>query len=280
MILNSCDKRPSQGWSANAAASPLTSLPRIFRVRDQGVSFVMLVLRRRGLFLAILVAFTSKGIWPQIADTVLPPALTTEQIVEQMQRHNREQTEGLIHYQSVRHYQVEYRGFSTRAAAKMDVEINYDASSGKSFRIVTESGSKALCEKVLKRAVDSERDAQRNEKSTALTMENYRFQLAGNESLAGRPAYILAVEPRTKSKFLYRGKIWVDAVDFALVKVEAEPAKNPSFWIGRTHIRESYAKRGSFWLPEHNWSETKVRIGGTAVFVIDYGTYQIVANAS
>jgi hypothetical protein len=240
----------------------------------------MFVFRHRGLFLAILFAFTSRGIWPQIADTASPPALTSEQIVEQMQRHNREQTEGLKHYQSVRHYQVEYRGFRTKAAAKMDVEINYDASSGKSFRIVTESGSKALCEKVLKRAVDSEREAQRDERSTALTAENYRFQLAGNESLSGRPAYILAVEPRTKSKFLYRGKIWVDAVDFALVKVEAEPAKNPSFWIGRTHIRESYAKRGSFWLPERNWSETKVRIGGTAVFIIDYGTYQIVPGAS
>jgi hypothetical protein len=240
----------------------------------------MFFFRRRGLFLAILFAFTSRGIWPQIADAVSPPVLTSEQVVEQMQRHNQEQTEGLIHYQSVRHYQVEYRGFRTKVVARMDVEINYDASSGKSFRIVTESGSKALCEKVLKRAVDSEMEAKRDEKSTALTEENYRFQLVGNESLAGRPTYILVVEPRTKSKFLYRGKIWVDAVDFALVKIEVEPAKNPSFWIGRTHIRESYAKMGSFWLPERNWSETKVRIGGTAVLIIDYGTYQIVPNAS
>jgi hypothetical protein len=31
-------------------------------------------------------------------------------------------------------------------------------------------------------------------------------------------------------------------------------------------------------LPEKNRSETKVRIGGTAVLTIDYGIYQIVSN--
>jgi hypothetical protein len=33
-------------------------------------------------------------------------------------------------------------------------------------------------------------------------------------------------------------------------------------------------------LPEKNRSETKVRIGGTAMLTIDYGSYQIVSNRS
>ena len=72
--------------------------------------------------------------------------------------------------------------------------------------------------------------------------------------------------------FLYRGKIWVDAAEVAVVKVKAEPAKNPSFWIMRPQITYTSAKTGGFWLPEFNRSETKVRVGGTAVFTIDYGT--------
>ena len=64
------------------------------------------------------------------------------------------------------------------------------------------------------------------------------------------------------------------------MKVEAEPAKSPSFWIARTQIKQSFARTGDFWLPERNRSETKVRIGGTAVFTIDYGTYQIESNES
>jgi hypothetical protein len=60
-----------------------------------------------------------------------------------------------------------------------------------------------------------------------------------------------------------------------VVKIEAEPAKNPSFWIAHTQISHSYAKTGGFWLPAQNRSESKVRIGGTAVLTIDYGTYQV-----
>ncbi len=157
----------------------------------------------------------------------------------------------------------------------MKVEINFDATSGKSFRILSESGSKTFGEKILKRAMDSEIEASKDNGASALTPANYRFQLQGSESVNGRPAYILSVEPLTGSKFLYRGKVWVDATDFGVAKIEASPAKNPSFLISRTLIRWTYAKVGNFWLPQQSRSESKVRIGGTAVLTIDYGTYQI-----
>jgi hypothetical protein len=196
-----------------------------------------------------------------------------------MQRHALEQQEGLKHYKEFRQYQVEYKGFAADATASLGVEVNYDVSSGKSFRIVSESGPKFLVEKVLKRAVDSEREASNDKRSTALTPANYRFHLAGSESVNGRPAYMLDVEPLVASKFLYRGRIWVDATEFALMKIDAEPSKNPSFWIARTQIQQTYAKTGGFWLPEQNRSMTKVRmIGGTAVLTIDYGRYNFSAQ--
>jgi hypothetical protein len=37
---------------------------------------------------------------------------------------------------------------------------------------------------------------------------------------------------------------------------------------------------GGFWLPQQNRSETKVRIGGTAVMRIDYGAYRVVCRQS
>jgi hypothetical protein len=225
---------------------------------------------------ALSIAITSAAVWawPQNVATSPPAALTAAQIVGEMQRHDQVRRDGLKHYQAQRHYDVQYRGFASKIAGSMEVEVTYDASTGKSFRIVSESGSKILCEKVLKRAIDSEKEAAQDRKATALTEANYRFHLAGDDSVNGRPAYVLDVEPLTSSKFLYRGKIWVDAEDFALAKVESEPAKNPSFWISRTHISFTNAKTGGFWLPEHNRSETKVRVGGTAVLTIDYGKYQ------
>jgi hypothetical protein len=196
------------------------------------------------------------------------------QIQALMEHHDQIQREGLKHYRAMRQYHVEYRGLAN-LEANMEVEVDFDATSGKSFHIMSQSGSKILGEKVLKRAMDSEKEASEDGEATALTPENYRFQLLRNESLDGRPAYILSVEPLKESKFLYRGKVWVDATDFAVAKIEAAPAKNPSFWISRTLIRYTSAKTGNFWLPQRSRSESKIRIGGTAVLNIDYGAYQI-----
>ena len=212
---------------------------------------------------------------PENPNIALPATLAAPEIVAQMLRHNRAQSEQLKHYQELRHYQVQYKGFSANLVGKMDVSVTFDAATGKSFRIVSQSGSKLLCDKVLKKAVDSEVEAAHDQDATALTPANYKFELAGIETVEGRPAYVLTVVPVTNSKFLYRGKIWVDAADFALARIKAEPAKNPSFWIQRPQITFSSTKKGDFWLPTSNRSETKVRVGGTAVFTIDYGTYQI-----
>jgi hypothetical protein len=133
-----------------------------------------------------------------------------------------------------------------------------------------------LCDKVLKRAIESEKEAFLDKRSTAMTDANYRFHLAGSENVAGRPAYILDLEPRTQNKFSSRGKIWVDAEDFAVVKMETEPAKSPSFWIARTQIHFTSSKTNGFWLPEQVRSETKVRVGGTAELTINYGSYETV----
>jgi outer membrane lipoprotein-sorting protein len=205
--------------------------------------------------------------------------LTSAQVVSEMERRNQSRTEELKHYNAVRHYQVDYKGFGADLGAKMEVEVNFDAPGEKNFRIVSQSGSKLLIDKVLKRLLETEKEAAGNQSSSALTTANYSFHMAGIETVGGRPAYILTVAPLTDNKLLYRGRIWVDASDFALVKIEAEPAKNPSFWIARTQISHTYAKTGGFWLPEQNRSESKVRIGGNAVLTIDYGAYQIQTGA-
>jgi hypothetical protein len=206
----------------------------------------------------------------QVAAKV-PASWSADEIIQQVQQHNKARLD-----EALRHYAVEYKGFAHTVDAKMDVEVSYDAASGKNFRIVSQAGSNLLCEKVLKRAVDSEKEASQDKASTALNETNYRFTLLGADTVDGRAAYVLHEEPLREGKFLSRGKIWVDAQEFAVVKQETEPAKNPSFWISRTSISSSSVKTDGFWLPGKTRSETKVRIGGTAVLTIDYGTYQVV----
>src|SRR5271165_1415730 len=212
---------------------------------------------------------------PQNGSPAASAAPDAAQIVQAIGRHDQTQAIALEHYHALRHYEVEYRSFIKTITARMDVELDYDAASGKSFRIVSQSGSHTLCERVLKRAMDSEKDASKDRGAHALSPENYKFQMLGTETLNGRPSYILQVEPVSGNQYLYRGKIWVDAADYAVSMMDVQPAKNPSFWISQTLIHQTNSRIGGFWLPQQNQSETKVRIGGKAVMTIDYGPYQI-----
>jgi hypothetical protein len=99
--------------------------------------------------------------------------------------------------------------------------------------------------------------------------------MIGYESRLSGATYVLTVEPRTNDKYLYRGRIWVDAGDYAVVRLEAEPAKNPSFWTKKAEIVQKYIKVGDFWLPAYNHSVTAIRLGGHAELTIDYKDYVI-----
>jgi len=160
-------------------------------------------------------------------------------------------------------------------AADMHAQVTYTAGAGKSFYVIDESGSHLLLNHVLLKLLETEREDSLQQKA-ALTPFNYRFTFDSQASEDGRSVYIFSVEPKVTNKLLYRGKIWIDADDFAVVKVEAEPAQSPSFWIKKTQIEHIYAKTGEFWLPQKNTSESQTRFGGTATLTIEYGRYEFV----
>ena len=237
----------------------------------------MNLLHGKSLLVAMAFVSLATGARPENGNVGMSGGLSAAQIVEQLQSRDQTRTEELKHYRTLRQYEVEYRGLGT-LAAKMTVEVNYDIASGKNLEIVSQSGSKFLIEKVLKRAVESEKEAFHDKASMALTTTNYKFQLVGNDTLGGRPAYVLHVEPWSPSKFLYRGKAWVDAADFAVAKMETQPAKSPSFWISQTLIHYTGVKTDGFWMPQQMRSETSVRVGGAAVLTINYGNYEIASD--
>jgi hypothetical protein len=95
------------------------------------------------------------------------------------------------------------------------------------------------------------------------------------EIAPGGPQYVLNVIPKTKNKYLYEGKVWVDSKDFAVTRIQAEPAKNPSFWIKKSAIEHRYIKVSDFWLPEENHTESWIRLGGKATLSIEYKDYHV-----
>jgi hypothetical protein len=189
---------------------------------------------------------------------------------------NQERAQTLQHYVGKRSYRLEYRGFPTSVEATMEVQVNFDAPATKRFTIVSATGSKMIQNRVFRRLLESEQQAgdSDNRKHTELGPDNYVFTLAGVEGTN----YVLNVEPKVESRFLYRGKIWVDAHDFAVTRIEAQPARNPSFWTTKSMIHHTYQKVDSgFYLPKENKTVTSVRLGGVATLTIDYQSYEVTA---
>ena len=209
-------------------------------------------------------------------------ALSPEQVVDNLIRSNLERAQRLAAYHGTRVYRLEYHGFPGSRSAGMVVDVSYTSPQTKKFIILSETGSKLLIERVLKKLLQSETEAlsEENPRRTALNRDNYNFAQIGYESTATGALYVLSVQPRTKNKFLYRGRIWVDANDFAVVRLEGEPAKNPSFWTKDTKVEQNYAKVNDFWLPTLNRSTSDIRLGGRADLTIEYKDYQTTAAAS
>lgn len=206
-----------------------------------------------------------------------PPAdeaAATASIVQRLVENNKDRADRLPNCTSKRHYHIQFHGFGRNMVADMDVDVLDHGSASRTFHITAQSGSHVLLDHVLKKLLESEQEAAQHKNATGLTPQNYKFTLIGNTNEDGRQLFILQVEPKTNQKLLYRGKIWVDAADYAVVKIEAQPAENPSFWIHSTQIHHVYSKVGEFWLPQRNVSESKTRFGGTATLTIDYSNYE------
>ncbi|HEY8715302.1 MAG TPA: hypothetical protein VIM00_07955 [Candidatus Acidoferrum sp.] len=207
------------------------------------------------------------------------PSLTLPQVVEKLIQKNAERAHALESYSGQRDYKIEYKGFPAVLRAEMAVEMTYNAPAHKEFRILSESGSKFIIKRVLKRLIDAESEAQEssNRANVELNPRNYDFTSLVRESHSGTCSYVIAIQPKVPNKFLYRGRIWVDDQDFAVCRIEAEPSRNPSMWITKTEIRHDYKKFGNFWLPVENQSVSNLRLGGRATLTILYENYEIKA---
>ena len=202
--------------------------------------------------------------------------LTADDVMQRVGAMNELRAKALENYSSIRSYHLECHCVAHKEA-DMVVRADYQAPNKKEFTILSESGSGTVRNRVFKKLLEAEQESSRedNSKSPRLVWKTITFQISDYQKTDSAEFYVLAAQPRNKNKFLFRGRIWVEAKDFAITRVEGQPAVNPSWWTLKTDFHRRYEKLGDFWLPLANESETKVRIFGTAVLTISYSDYQI-----
>ena len=225
------------------------------------------------LFVSTLTFFSLAGV---AQDTTVSAPLTTGEVMARVVGMNAVRAKSLETYTSVRTYHLECHCIVSKSADMM-VRANYSSPNTKDFFIISESGSDTVRHKVFRKLLEAEEESLKddNQRLSAVTPENYTFRLVSYQKTDQQEQYVLHAEPKGKSKFLFRGQVWIDGKDFAITRVQGEPAVNPSWWITKTEFTRTYEKVGEFWLPHSNDSVTKVRIFGSAVLTINYGDYQV-----
>ena len=202
-----------------------------------------------------------------------PSLPTATEIVTRMGSRDLQRQVSIEGYAGMRRYVLDNQKLHKRA--EMLVQGQGDPDGTKHFEVVSEEGWKAAHKHVLRKMLESESESSHPEAraKTRINPENYDFKMAGTEVIDGRTAYVLEVSPKRKEKYLFRGRIWVDAEDYALARAEGQPAKNPSFWTKSTHFVQLYQKSGLLWFPRSTQSVTEAHIFGTTDVNIEYFDY-------
>ena len=199
---------------------------------------------------------------------------TATEIVDHMVQADNERLAALGEYSGVRHYRFENK--KSGKTAEMTVRMYCGGDGVKKFEVVSETGSGFVRHHIIGKMIEAEEESSRkgDRKESRIIPENYDFLLVGTEMSDGRESYVLEIAPKKPTKFTIRGRIWVDAGDFAITRIQGEPAKNPSFWIRSAQVEQRYGRTGQFWLPSLNHSVAQARIFGATEVVIEYSDYR------
>jgi hypothetical protein len=198
---------------------------------------------------------------------------SADEIVAKMLRADAWRRSELTGYTALRRYVA----VNKDRRAEMMVRVDCSADGTKQFAIISEEGSNSIRKHVFYKMLSEERETSRREtrEGSRITPANYRFNMIGRETLVSGPAYVLTINPKTVSRYLVEGKIWVSAEDYSIIRVEGQPAQNPSFWVHNVHFVYTNQRVGQFWLASSTHSTSEVRIFGPSELTIENSNYAL-----
>jgi hypothetical protein len=218
---------------------------------------------------------------------VLPPAFAAAQVqppdasavIQGVDRAVMARFEGIEGYTVTEHYAV-YRGHDDiHPAAEMTVKTVYRKDAGKSYQILSQSGSAVLIKFGLDSLLDNEKriNDPSDRQSSWFTSANYEMKLKSGqtERVDGHDCLALSIMPKHKAANLLIGTIWVDDNDYAMLRIDGISSKRPTIWSGPPHILRDYEKFSGFSEATHAKAVSDSTFFGRTVVTIDYSDYRI-----
>lgn len=205
------------------------------------------------------------------------PQVDAPAIVHALDAENQSRFEHVLGFSDVEHYAV-FRGKDEATpAAEMTVKVTYRKGVGKTYKVLSQSGSSLVIRYGLRPLLDNEKAI--NDPATVsrswFTSANYEMALKAGDTrtIDGRPCLAIAIKPRHSAPNMIDGMLWVDQRDYSLVEVEGIASKSPSIFAGTTHMMRRYANMQGYAMATHARAESSSLIFGRTVVTIDYSDY-------
>jgi hypothetical protein len=177
------------------------------------------------------------------------------------------------------HYSVTRGNDGAAPAAEMTVKTTYRRGVGKSYAIISQSGSEAIHRFGLRPLLDNEKrinDPANAEKSW-FTSANYQMQVKSGTTrkIDGRECIAVSMHPRRKAPNMIEGTLWVDATDSSLVEIDGIASRSPSVFAGTTKMMRHYVNMNGYPMATRSRAESNSFFFGRTVVTIEYSDYDI-----
>jgi hypothetical protein len=196
--------------------------------------------------------------------------------MEQVQVESRQQDPA---YVLTREYQLSALG-NQNPSSSVVAQVNFVPPAAKDYTILKTEGS-SRGENIVRKVLDHESQMASHAQEHEVTTRNYDFALLGRETINGRDSYVLQLIPKRQTAELIRGKVWVDAGDFGIRRMEGTPAKSPSMWIRNLNVTIDYAEVSGVRVATSTKAVADIRFAGTHVLTskeIDLRTSSVSAS--
>jgi outer membrane lipoprotein-sorting protein len=202
-------------------------------------------------------------------------AKADDNVFNELVAHNGVRNAALLEYAATRTYRVADIG--GRVHAQEVGRMTYQAPDKKTFVVTSEDGSAVVRRLALTPLIASEISAAggKDRHDSAITPENYTLRFLGEEQVGPYHCIVAQAIPRRADKYLFAGKVWIDARDYAVVRIEGHPAAKLSFWIKRADFVRQYQKIDGLWLPQRDETIVEIRFYGKKVLTIDHRDYVV-----
>ena len=217
-------------------------------------------------------------LWPWAAAEPAsePDAVSVIRMIDAEVQHRVQTVQG---FTDIEHYKVFRGGDETHPVAEMTAKDTYRKGAGKTYTVLSRSGSDIVQRFGLKPLIENE-ERINNPATVAqswFTSANYTMKLkpGGIQKLNGRDCYVLSIAPRQKAPQMIDGTLWVDAHDGSIAQVDGVASKSPSPFAGTTHMMRQYTQIEGFPMATRARAESTSVLFGRTVVLIDYPEYHL-----